>query len=128
MAGNFRSGRKPTHKTQIDAKDRPQMPDSLGEDGRKLWLAIIERAKHLTRDDEPLCLACCESWERYRKAKSFADDDPIDKEIRIAVNQYLAQWRTTMERLGLDPLGRVRVGARVDRKEQSPLEEFGIVG
>lgn len=113
----------------LDPKDVPVKPSGMSSEARKFWDRYIVKAKHLRRADTALAQACAESWGLYRQAFELANTRPIDKDARIAVTQYFTQWKTALERLALDPLGRIRAGKNTVRPDtKNPLGEFGIVG
>ena len=130
MAGNYRSGRRPANQPEAsDPSDTPKKPAGLSEEASAFWDQFIVPAKHLRRGDSAMAQACCEAWDLYRKTQLVASQDPLDKDTRIAVNQYCATWKSLMERLALDPLGRARAAAGVAKTDNNdPLGEFGIVG
>jgi len=130
MPGNHRSGDRPKRKPpSMPAADRPVKPRGLDAAAAAHWDRMIRPAVHLSKVDADLARTLCELWSLYRVALAKAQQSPTERDVRVAVLNYQSQWRTTAERLCLDPLGRLRAEGKTERKDKNdPLEEFGIVG
>ena len=106
---------------------RPAKPRKLGRDEQWCWKNLIEPAQHLGELDTALAWQCCELWAMYRDCQRLAVCDPVNKDIRIAVTNYAHNFRDTLCRLGIDPIGRERLRKKPEDEQRDPLKEFGIV-
>ena len=100
---------------------------SLDEVAAALYREIAENAPKLgiALLDAAAVQGVCEMWSLYRKTLKIVNDDPIDKDARIAVTSYWQAFITAAARLGMTPTDRLKLAGTVKPDEpNNPLLKF----
>lgn len=103
----------------------PVKPNGLCEVAAAHWDFVLGHvismgvAKEI---DSPKLQMLCESWALYRRAYEAAKVDPLDKEIRLAVRGYLADWSKLASDFAIGPVSRTKLA--IQEKKSDDLDEF----
>jgi phage terminase small subunit len=87
----------------------PERPRAFGPAEREEWKRLTE-LEHLGAINYALLVAACEMWGLYRASYLIARETPTDKEVRCAVTNYYAQYRTAVITLGATPREQAKLG------------------
>lgn len=136
MAGNSRSGRRPSQldaRERLDPSDVPTKPSGMAGFASEFWESDIAPAVHLTRSDTSLAIECCRQFDLYRQAIKSCERIPLDDEAARTAGKHFDRWVKLLQLLSLDTVGRIRSGKafRRDKKEEQVSKEeqmFGVVG
>ena len=123
--GRFRKDRHADRADEPTAEGKPTRPRTLDKEASWFWRVHVRpliKAGVATALDQSALWQLCELWSLYRRAAEVANDDPTDKDARIAVTQYRAAWDSLASRFGLTPADRARL--RVEPKAPSADAEF----
>lgn len=136
MAGNARSGRRPSQidaRTRLDPNDVPERPGDLAGLAAEYWNSSIAPAAHLTRADTDIAVECCRQYAIYRQAVIGCERIPLDDEAAKTCGRHFDRWTKLATLLCLDTVGRIRsmkATRRDSEGEQIDKEAamFGVVG
>src|SRR5207244_4132962 len=106
LTGHFRRDRHAGRGDPPPASGAPKMPRGLSAEAAKFWRAVVPplvKAGVLKELDTFAVQAAAEMWARYRAALALSDADPANKNLRVAVANYLATWERLAGKLGLTP-------------------------
>jgi P27 family predicted phage terminase small subunit len=93
-----------------------------------LWDELVDRlhaAKLLKAVDIPLLQSACEMWGLYRKCYVLANNDPTNKDCRIAVTAYWAKFEQAAARFGLNPSDRQRLRTETPTRQAIAARQRG---
>lgn len=119
--GTHRDDRHGAVGDSFDAEGAPEKPEFSNPWAAQLWEQevsdLINRgiAKKL---DRAMLQSMCELWGLYRHSLSIAEDNPIDKDARIAVATYWAKFEQAAARFGMNASDRSRLKIE---KPKTPL-------
>lgn len=107
MAGDWKSGRRPTIKmpVQADNYEPPVKPKDLDDHGKWLWVNVIQRLidrRVVESTDQAAIEQMCRMFSLWREADKLAAKDPIDKEIRCAVTAYQTSYQKIAWQFGVN--------------------------
>lgn len=88
---------------------KPEFTNAAASD---LWDEVVAELVSLgvaTPLDVPMLKSMCEVWGLYRAAYKVAEDDPTDKDARIAVVAYWAKFEQAAARFGMNASDRGRL-------------------
>jgi P27 family predicted phage terminase small subunit len=117
LHGTFKKGRHGDRELAPGASGEPVRPEHLTEEAAQFWDFVVSELVSngtVKRLDTMELTAAAEMWQLYRKTVESAKQNPLDKDIRIAVTSYLTEWRSMASDLGLTPAARQRL--RSDNK------------
>lgn len=106
----------------------PPCPMELDDIAGGLWKEVAENAPKLgiALLDAAAVQGVCELWSLYRRSLKIANDDPVDKDARIAVTSYWQAFITAAARLGMTPTDRLKLAGTIKSNDdpQNPLLKF----
>lgn len=120
LHGGFRKDRHSDRENEPQVGGLPEKPKGLCADAAWFWDLVMSEYREsgpVRRLDTGALWAACDLWSKYRAASRLAENDPIEKNIRIAVTAYYAAWERAAAKLGLNPVDRRRVRVETDGKK-----------
>ena len=118
--------RKERHANCLDAAanlGRPQRPDWLNESQARLWCEITEFLPpqvlcRLDSDSLSLLMTVHRCLDELRPQ---VEEDPTDRDTRIAFCNYLDQWKSLSALFGLSPQHRAKITLPQPVDDDDPL-------
>lgn len=104
----------------------PLRKPEMGDIASRMWdhVAEVRRAWLCSSDAESL-QSLCEVWELRCRALVLVNEDPAEKNNRIAFKDYQTLFNQLAARFGLTPSDRARLGEGSDaHKAKGELEEM----
>jgi len=143
--GGLRSGRTPkspsAHRLEATGRRRgaassksppaplaaamPERPAGLDSDAAWLWdflLADPAFAANVNRWDTPLLTTLCRVWSLVCRAQTEAAKQPLDRDARIALTQYVSTFDSLAARFGLSPSDRQRMRIETAKPDQPGIK------
>ena len=146
MAGNSNSGghnRKPIgiheaegttrtnrHGARIEqhfAHGRPECPDDLQGDGRKLWAQIVNQMpdRVLCEIDWAALSECCRWHTMAAETSKVLMSDPTDSDFRKAAIECGKQFQFWSQHFGLTPVARAKLSSTAATNDTAnPFEQL----
>lgn len=110
--GTHRNDRHGSVDALVQPAEAPEKPHFENAAAADLWDTLVAELIELgvaKSTDAALLQSMCEMWGLYRAAYSVAEQDPTDKDARIAVTSYWAKFETAASRCGMNPTDRGRL-------------------
>jgi len=115
---------------EIEAEGVPVKPAGLCEIASAHWDTVtgnIHGWGIATRADSASLEQMCRYWALWQSAMSLSENDPSDKNARLATVAYGDQWRKLAVEFGLTPVARTRIAIQ-ELKKVDALEDFVAKG
>ncbi|MEM8866507.1 MAG: P27 family phage terminase small subunit [Planctomycetota bacterium] len=121
--GTHRSDRHGASGDAVCVDGKPEKPNFSNPWADELWetdIAPLIELGVITRTDSSIAQTTCEMYGLYRMCYELAEQDPTDKDTRIAVTAYWAKYEQGASRLGLNPSDRARM--KVEKKKPNSIQ------
>ena len=110
--GTYRADRHGDLDSKPKAKGEPTRPKFSDPVARKFWDEYVPQLVEMgvaKATDAARLQNLCELWALVRKATKAANDDPLDKNARIAYVDYTKHFANAASEFGLNPSARSRI-------------------
>jgi phage terminase small subunit len=126
LRGSFRRDRH-ANAADVSADGAPEMPRGLDRHAKTLWKFLAGEAGFLVgvarRRDTPALTLLCRTWSLLCRSLDAANEDPLDKNTRVAVTSYSVRVEALFARFGLTPSDRAKL-----RVEPAPDQGDAMAG
>lgn len=110
--GTYRADRFGDPSSKPDPGGVPEMPEFTLKESEEFWkeyIPMLVQLRIATSADAPRLQMMAEAWGLLRKATAAVNNDPIDKDARIAYAEYAKQFQLAAAEFGLNPSARSKI-------------------
>lgn len=110
--GQWKPNRHAGRQAPPVAQGVPTPPAGLADPGKTLWFQVVDhlQSQKLAGEvDSATIEMACRTYNLLKRAHDAAEADPLDKDARIAVNEYSRVFLAYSTKLGINPMDRQRM-------------------